>query len=258
MVPAAFYLPDGDQFVSTELTRGPWDPGLQHGGPPSALLAREFEALAGDKRVIRLTVEMIRPIPIAPLSLTARVTRAGRKSAWLAGSLTCGDREVARATATAIRTTSLDLPPHPRPSATMTGPDGEGPFDFPFFGATSGYHTAMELRVVRGEWGKGPCAGWLRMRFPLVDGEPPSPLQRVVVAADAGNGVSITLPLPRYTAINPDLTVHLHRSARGDWIGLDSITIPERDGIGMSESLLHDLDGTIGRSLQSLVVETRD
>ncbi len=257
-MPDAFYEPHGEELVSTELTRGPWDPRLQHGGPPSALLTRAFEKLAAPMQVVRVTVEIVRPIPIAPLSVTAAVWRAGRKVTWLAGSLACDGKEVARATATAIRTTSLELPPHPRPPATMTTPDLARPYVFPsFFVEPVGYHTAMELRLMRGQWSQGPCAGWMRMRVPLVRGEEPSPLQRVVVAADAGNGVSITLPVERFTVLNPDLTVYLYRPPRGEWIGLDSITVPEPHGVGLAETLLHDADGPIGRSLQSLVVEAR-
>jgi hypothetical protein len=128
---------------------------------------------------------------------------------------------------------------------------------FPFFRAKVGYHTAMELRIAKGEWSKGPCGAWLRMRVPLVAGETPSPLQRTVVAADAGNGVSVTIPIDRYTFINPDLTVHLHREPTGEWIGLDAMTVPETDGTGLQHSLLLDARGPVGRSLQSLVIAPR-
>ena len=250
-----FYRADGATFISTELTRGPWDTGLQHGGPPSALLCRAFEEMAGAMRVVRVTVEIIRPIPIAPLSVRAEITRRGKKVTWLAGSIECGAKEVARATATAIRSTALDLPPHPRPGPSMAGPQAARSYSLPFFGAPIGYHTGMEMRLERGDWGKGPCAAWMRMLAPLVEGEQPSPLQRVVVAADAGNGVSITLPPRRFTVLNADLTVDLHRLPRGEWIGLDAVTVPEREGIGLAESRLHDSEGPIGRALQTLVVE---
>jgi hypothetical protein len=253
----SFYLQDGDHFLSTDLTRGPWDPGLQHGGPPSALLCRAFEGLAGEMQVVRVSVEMLRPIPIAPVSVTAAITRAGRKATWLSGSLSCDGKEILRATATALRVTEGELPPHLRPSPTLDSPESAKPFSFPFFTAEVGYHSAMELRLERGEWGKGPCAGWLRMRWPLVAGEEPTPLQRAVVAADAGNGLSITLPVDRFTVLNPDLTVVLHRPPRGEWIGMDAVTVPEPMGIGLAQSLLHDRDGLIGRSLQTLVVEER-
>ncbi len=40
-MPDAFYERDGERFLATELTRGPWDPDAQHAGPPAALLGRD-------------------------------------------------------------------------------------------------------------------------------------------------------------------------------------------------------------------------
>ena len=78
----------------------------------------------------------------------------------------------------------------------------------------------------------GPAIVWMRMRHPLIAGEPPTPLQRVLVAADSGNGVSATLDWRRYLFINVDLTVQLHRLPVGEWVCLDAITIPSRPGSG--------------------------
>ncbi len=85
----------------------------------------------------------------------------------------------------------------------------------------------------------------------------PSPLQRVMVAADSGNGVSATLDLERYIFINVDLSVHLHRLPEGEWIGLDAVTLPEPEGVGLADSVLHDERGPIGRALQTLLVRER-
>lgn len=254
----SFYEPDGpDRFLSMPETIGPWDATLQHAGPPSALLARAFERLSPELLVRRITVDLLRPIPIAPLTVRADVVRAGKRAQWLAGALVHEGRDVARATALAIRPVVVTLPEHPRPQPALPPPDESKSFVFPFFLTKVGYHTAMELRIAKGEWSKGPCAAWLRMRVPLVAGETPSPLQRAVVAADAGNGVSVTLPIDRFTFINADLTVHLHREPAGEWIGLDAITVPENDGSGLQHSLLHDTRGVVGRSLQTLVVSGR-
>ena len=78
----------------------------------------------------------------------------------------------------------------------------------PFFptGQDVGYHTAMEFRFVAGSFLElGPATVW--SRHPLVAGEVPSPLCRVLVAADSGNGVSASLDFRRWRFINPELTV---------------------------------------------------
>ncbi|HET8863191.1 MAG TPA: acyl-CoA thioesterase domain-containing protein, partial [Solirubrobacterales bacterium] len=82
-MPAAFYESDGvNSFVATELTRGPWDPQAQHAGPPSALLGREIEradgAGADGFQVARVTLEILRPVPIGPVRVEAEVVRPGR------------------------------------------------------------------------------------------------------------------------------------------------------------------------------------
>ena len=123
---------------------------------------------------------------------------------------------------------------------------------FPFFMHPVGYHTAMELRIAEGAIGEGRATAWLRMRMPLVLGQPTSPLCRVAIAADSGNGVSARLDWRRWLFINPDLTIHVHRVPRGEWVGLEAITEVEPHGIGLAASVLHDEDGPLGRGLQAL------
>jgi hypothetical protein len=98
----------------------------------------------------------------------------------------------------------------------------------------------------------------MRMRQPLVDGEEPTPLQRVAVAADTGNGISATLDYGRFIFINVDLTLHLVRPPRGEWVCLESVTIPERTGVGLTDTALHDEQGPIGRAAQTLLVAERE
>jgi len=117
----------------------------------------------------------------------------------------------------------------------------------------------MEYRFVTGDFiDVGPATVWMRMRHPLVPGEEPTPLQRVLIAADSGNGVSATLDYHRYLFVNVDLTVQLHRLPAGEWVGLDAVTIPEHSGVGVSDTRLCDERGRIGRALQTLLVAERD
>lgn len=97
----------------------------------------------------------------------------------------------------------------------------------------------------------------MRPRVPIVAGEDPSPLQRVLVAADSGNGVSAVLDHARFVFINTDLSVHLHRLPEGEWVCLDALTLPERHGVGVSDAALWDERGPLGRALQSLFLAER-
>jgi hypothetical protein len=254
----AFFVEDGARFRATELTRGPWSVDHQHAGPPSALMASVIErGLPAQMTVARLTVELLRPIPIGPLKVAVQALRAGRKVQWLAADLLgADDVALARAHALCIRTAALSLPVSGDPVADpVPSPTASAPFQFDFFTGEVGYHTAMELRLARGKFGSGHVAMWLRMRYPLLEGVPPSPLQRVMVAADSGNGVSMALDPRAHSFVNPDLTVYLHRPPVGEWICLDARTIVQFRGTGLADTRLLDEQGPIGRSAQSLVVD---
>jgi hypothetical protein len=258
--PPAFFVEEGDgRFRATELTRGPWSPDHQHGGPPAALLARAMERLVGDGALLaRLTFDFLRPVPIAPLTARAEVTRAGAKVRRLQAALATADgTPLVRASAVAIRTAAVlpgsigesALPPPP--------PDEAAPFELPFFGGVVAYHTAVEMRLARGPWGKGPAAAWMRLRAGLVAGEPASPLQRLLAVADSASGVAVVLDHARYTFVNADLTVAIHRPPAGEWLCLDAATVAEAHGVGLTRARLWDLDGPVGVSLQACLVEAR-
>ena len=259
-MPDSFYEADGDLYVSTELTRGPWDPEAQHAGPPAALLGREVERLveAESFHVARITFEILRSVPLAPLSVEARITRPGRRVQLIDATLADEDGVVMRATAWRLRTKTVELPDLPRAPAPP-GPEEGEPGEFPDLGYDVGYQRAMESRFVKGAFMEpGPATVWMRMRVPLVAGEDPSPLQRVLAAADSGNGVSATLDWRRFLFINVDLSVHLERMPVGEWVCLDAVTLPQPDGVGLADTLLFDREGRVGRALQSLLVAERD
>jgi hypothetical protein len=111
----------------------------------------------------------------------------------------------------------------------------------------------MEYRFTSGAFMEaGPATVWMRMDVPLLLGEEPTPLQRVLAAADSGNGVSASLDWKRFLFINVDLTVHLHRMPEGEWVCLDAVTLPEPNGVGMADTRLLDERGPIGRATQTL------
>ena len=256
----SFFSGRGDTFEPSELTRGPWDPDSQHAGPPAALLGRAIEQCGepDGKHVGRVTFEILRPVPLSALTVSARIARPGRSVELVEASLADGDGEVMRASAWRLRMEPVELDPEPLDEPPAHGPaDGKARDFFPT-GADVGYHTAMEYRFVEGAFLElGPAVVWMRMRHPLVEGEEPSPLQRVLVAADSGNGVSAALDYRRYLFINTDLTVHLHRPPATEWVCLDAVTRLDPAGIGMSDTLLWDEQGRIGRGAQTLLVRSR-
>jgi len=250
-------------FRATRLTVGPWNPDHQHAGPPSALIARAIERAAlgeGLTHLARLTVNLMRPAPIGEIRVEVARDYAGRNAGHYSGRLSAEGKEVARFTALMQREEGIeiprDTPGHPPPAAPK--PPGQCPaVTMNFVDGSFGYARLVENRLAEGHFFNGPCAAWFRMAHPLVKGEPPSPYQRVAVAADSGNGISAALNFGKYTFINCDLTINLFRRPEGEWICLDSRTLFGANGCGMAESALYDERGMIGRATQSLAVRPR-
>jgi hypothetical protein len=256
-VSEAFYIPkDEDRFISTDHTRGPWTPEAQHAGPPSALLGRIIERAGRDDfQVARITLEILGPVPVDELTVRAEIVRPGKNVELVEASLSASDAEVMKARAWLIRRQELafeapfvDLSPPPGPE------NGHDTAELP----EVGYLRAMETRFVAGAFSEpGPATAWFRMRHALVEGEDISPLVRVLIAADSGNGISSSIDWSKWFFINTDLSVYLHRMPEGEWVCLDALTVPEQHGIGLAVSTISDQRGTIGRGLQSLYIGPR-
>ena len=266
-MPDAIFEPLGSgRFQPTELAVGPWDPGALHGGPPAALVAGALEqavvdaALGAEFLPARVTIELLRPVPVAPLTVTTAVRRPGRRTCIADATLSTDDgTAVLAATLQGIRRRRFDhgapptdeVPAGPETGVDMAPETLAGPPAF--------HRSGVEHRMVRDTSfeAPGPATDWIRLRHPLVAGRETSPLERVMAASDFGNGISKLFDFEQVIFVNPDLTVHLHRLPAGEWVCLDAVTRVGPDGVGFAESLLFDEDGVIGRATQSLLVEPR-
>jgi hypothetical protein len=254
----SLFTPTADgRWLPTDVARGPWSPDALHGGPTSALLAREAEPLLDGMVPVRLTVELLRPVPVAPLAIEATLVRPGKKVRLVSVTLRHEDTEVASASVLAIRRADVVVPDHlrpappPPPSSAVTGEPR-------VLGYDAFHNRGVEHRFVAGAFeDPGPATDWIRLRVPVVPGEEPTGLQRVAAAADFGNGISRFVDFEKLLFINPDLTIYLHREVLGEWICLDAASILESTGTGLAQSELFDERGVVGRSLQSLLVDAR-
>lgn len=252
-----FNVLDG-RLVATALASGPWDPNAQHGGAPAALLARAFERVPAPEgvKLARLTYEFLRPVPLGPVEVRAKVTRPGRRVQLLDGSMLVGGVEVVRARALkvlAASSSSVDS----AESAPPPGPDHGRPGRLPGLHRPRFATDAMEIRFVAGGFGGGPATAWFRLNRPLVGEETPSALQRLAAASDFGAGLSGVLPRDDYVFINADLTVYVEREPVGEWICLEAQTRIADGGIGVAESVLYDERERVGRATQALLVAPR-
>lgn len=255
----AFYEQlDDRRFRSTEHTVGPWSAQMQHMGPPSALLTRQLEMCAprDDVALSRITVEVLGPVPPVDVEVSAEVVRPGRTIELLGAEMVAGGRPVARARGWRLAVAdTADLAVGA--GDPLPGPDQGSERDTPE-GWVPGYLDALEWRWLRGHLSEpGPGTAWARLRVEVVAGEDPSPLQRLMAAADSANGVAARLDAREWLFLNTDLTVHLHRAPRGEWTGLDAETVLGPAGAGVCSAVLHDETGPVGRCAQILTVRHR-
>lgn len=256
----AFYLPLGEgRFFPTKATESPWDSTAQHGGPPSALLAQLASAGADPgQRAARVSVDFLGAIPRRELTVEVAAVRPGRRISLTEARMTVDGRAVAVA-----RVWHLATGPTPPASTPVVVPppvpeEGAQPtLLLPEMGDW-GYGKALDWRYTAGSPdGRGPAAVWTRVRVPLVAGEPITPLARVLVAADAANGVSAELPLNHWLSIPPGMTTHLLREPAGEWVHLDCRTHLGEDGLGLCSGVLSDERGALGEVAQPLLVRER-
>lgn len=255
-----YYLPaGGDRFTATEHTVGPWASDLQHLGPPSALLARAMQRCQPrrDTALAKLTVDILGPVPRAEVEVTASVLRPGRTIELVGAQLSVAGTVAARATGWRLATTDTAALAGGAPGGMPPPPDG-GPLPLPTAWVVDGYLRSIEWRWLHGSWGEpGPAAAWARPRFDLVAGEPTDGLCRLLTVADSASGLSARLDPAIWLFPNTDLTVHLHRSPRGEWVGVQANTAIGPTGAGVATATLHDLDGSVGTSSQILTVRAR-
>jgi Thioesterase-like superfamily len=261
----SIFIADGERFVPTEQARGPWDPRALHGGAPAALITAAFERIepGAELRIGRLSFELLRPIPMAPLTLLTSIVRPGRRVQELAAELLAGDELIARAGALRVQPVAEDAAGEgagAESERAMPPPEHGEPVRFALDESSeepSFAGSAMEMRWLDDARVLGPGRVWMRLRHPLLPGERPTPLARLAATADFCNGVSAALPFERFVFINADLTIHLQRLPQGEWIGLDALTRMHSGGPALAEGILHDEHGPLGRAFQTLVVQAR-
>ena len=257
---------NGDEtpsYLPSPLASGPWNPAHQHGGPVTGLLTREMDRMPSPvpMRLSRITVEMFRGVPLTPLRIETRVLRAGRRIQSVEANLFDEATQVARATGLRIRTDpSMSIVA----SCEIPDPDmGAPPEDPPplrrmrGFTEPPGFIKAVDL-AREDDFEAGQLANvWVRLRCRLMQDEETAPIERLATLVDFASGTGNPMDYTKYSSINPDLSVHILREPRSDWIGIRGITFRADDGIGLSTATIHDRKGPIATAQASLLLDRR-
>lgn len=255
----SIYRVDGTAAETSAFAGGPWNPKLQHGAAPSSLICWAIEQLPAPvpMRVVRLTVDLMRPVPVAPLTIDTEVVREGRKIQLLSIRLLAEGVEVVRASALRIRIDAREPPAIAQgPAVELPMPGLCSPPDF--FATETPFLKGIEMRTARGGFLiPGPAAIWYRATRPIVADAAITPLMRAVIASDFCNGTSSVFNMKDWTFINADLSVSLGREPVGEWILLDAETWVGPDCVGIAAARLADTKGYFGRAVQSVIFEKR-
>lgn len=246
--------------MPSQLAHGPWVAGMQHGGPPAGLLARAVESMAAEGlRPARLTVDLFRNSPMAPVEVETEVLRQGRRIGVYTARLRIEGKVTAAATALFLQ-----------PSEVGDSELGAAPLEWrseapvePLFSRgvipVQGFHSSVEARWI--SVNSPRPAVWIRLPMALVEGEEVSAFQRAAAISDFANALAgrarVGSHRPGMGFINADLTVHLARLPRGEWIGLQLDAHSEIDGLGLVEVTQYDRDGPFGRCLQERLANPR-
>ncbi|MEO1056786.1 MAG: acyl-CoA thioesterase domain-containing protein [Actinomycetota bacterium] len=270
--PGSLWRPEGEQWVATALSRGPWDPRHCNGGPVAAMLAHAAEAVvdeysAGvDWHVSRLTAELIHPVPVdRPLTVRSSMERSGHSVSLVSVVMSDDEHQLALARALRIRHHDTPLPDgtvqlDDRLPAPVDGVST--PPEWPTGDQVAFHSDAITFQLVAGRFDQvGPATAWIHLDVDVVPNNAPTALQRVAAACDTGNGLSNGLPNHEWRYLNADLSIHLARPLVGEWVGLAASSAYGAEsvvsGAGFAECAIYDIDGRFGRSVQSLYIDHR-
>jgi Acyl-CoA thioesterase C-terminal domain/Acyl-CoA thioesterase N-terminal domain len=253
----------GEKFAATDLVRSTWSAAIQHGAPVSALLVRALERceVRDDTRLSRVLVDLLGGVPAeGDLWVRSRVERSGKQIELVSAEMLApgpdGEpRPVAKASGWRMKTMEtaeiIHAPAPPlRPLSETHSRGLTDRWD-------RNYVHSLDWRWLTHRGESGPGESWLKPTVDLVNGETMTPLERLFAVADDANGIDTQLDITKWTFMNTDIAVHVHRIPEGEWIGIRAETNYGPDGIGTTIGTLFDESGAIGGIQQSVLVRPR-
>ena len=249
---------DECRFAATSATAGAWRTDEQHIAPALGLLAHSVERDRDRRRddgllVGRLSYDILGTVPVAPVEVVVDVLRPGRTIELVGARLCHGGRDVVRLRSWLVQRGDTEGLAG-TPLSTMPPPADLAPWD-PTTLWPGGFIASAEVR--RDQEAPGRARFWVRTRTPLLDDEPVSDLARFAGLLDIANGMTVRAAPDEVLFPNVDLTAHLFREPQGEWVGFDTSVSFGATGLGLTSSVVHDLDGPVGTLAQSLTVRPK-
>lgn len=245
-------------FAATQHVSGAWDTAEQHIAPALGLMLHVVEADRDSRRgdglvPARLSYDILGTIPVEEVTVQVEVLRAGRSIELVQARLSHAGRDAVLLRAWLMQTSDTGM------LQGTSLPTIEGPDVMPGWEPSEvwpgGFIASAEVR--RRQVAPGRAAFWVRTAVPLVEGEPVSRLASMVGLLDIANGMTVRADPAQLAFPNLDLTAHLFRRPQGEWLGFDTSVSFGPTGLGLTNSVLHDVDGPWGVSAQVLTLRPR-
>ncbi len=253
----------GEKFVATDMVRSTWTAAIQHGAPPSALLARALERCEQreDTRLSRVLIDLLGPVPAeGDLWVRSKVERPGKRIELVSAELIAQGpdgtpRPVARASGWRLQTQDTTALVHAsevplRPLSEAVNRNMAKDWD-------RNYVHSVDWRWLTEPVSPGPGESWIKPVVDLVKGEAMTPLERLFSVADDANGIGTKIDIRKWTFMNTDLVVHVHRIPQGEWIGIRAETHYGPDGVGTTVGTLFDEVDAVGSIQESVLLRPR-
>lgn len=259
----ALFQRDGDVYMPSEKAAGPWGPSMLHGGSTAGLIAHSLEQASqrDELQFTRVTIDMFRPVPRAPLTVKSNIIRDGKRVQVIETTIIGGGKEVARGLGLKLQTTDVEVPEQAQPPENNL-PDPEGIETMSLMGKNMpenlppGLHFNVQVKRISGFGGGGEGEAWFSMPVPVVEGSETSSFVHMCTISDFGNGLGQLYVKNSAGSINADITLYLHRIPVDRWVGFRSKALMQDHGIGVITTQLYDVKGLIGSISQAIMPQS--
>ncbi|BFM16056.1 hypothetical protein R50073_22390 [Maricurvus nonylphenolicus] len=228
-----------------------------HAGPVTGIIARAFELLVTDKQLLKLSVELLKPVPMDGFQVNTEITKAGRAVTTASADIVDLQGKLI-ATASSLHMVVQDLGEVPTAPFESHRFSDSVPGGFPIEKTSHGlpgFSSGIEVRYPPGhDNSPGPTSIWMKT-LPLLEGEEPSAFQKLCPLADCGNGTSRNQNGFDIRFMNPDITIVMHRASSADWLLSSAESHWQPTGLGLAQANLFDELGPIGSVMQTLLLQ---
>ncbi len=257
--PSWYFEPLGaTRFLPTVHVGGGWNPDEQHIAPALGLLPHLVEVHRDARRqdglkLGRVSFDIYGVLPMEACDVEIEVLRPGKTIELVEARLSHGGRVALTMRAWLLAT--MDTGVLAGSAYTrLAAPDTYAPWDMTDVWP-GGYVRSVQLR--RSEQTPGAATYWVNTDVHLVKDARVSPTARLLALVDVANGVTPRAAPAAVAFPNVDLTAHLLREPVGNWIGFDTKVSFGPVGLGITNSIIHDVEGPVAVVSQCLTVRPK-